>query len=252
MTSQRGLYLYAVVGGDAVPGEMPGVGGAPVETVQQGALTAVVSEVGLQQLAAAVEGSAPELLAELAQRHHAVVLAAMDAADRVLPLRLGTVLTGRDAAREFLDRRAGELSAGLRDVRACREWGLTIEASDTGGHVPDARPASNSDVRTGTAYLLRRREQLAEDQRRQTARAGAVAAVADTVRAVAVRAAAGRRSGGDVLLDESYLVRRAAERRFLAVVDDCGDLLGDQGLRLRVTGPWPPYSFVPASLRAAA
>ena len=264
MTGRRGLYLYAVVGSDiagsytgvgvhdAMAGDVLGVDDAPVETIKRAGLGAVVSEVGLDRLAAVVDGSDPQLLAGLAQRHHAVVLAAMDVVDRLLPLRLGTVLTGRDAADDFLDRRAGELSAALREVSACREWGVTINVSDTGEQVPasaTAEPGTGSDTGVGTAYLLRRRGQLLEDERRRVARADSVAAVAETVRAVAVRVAAGR-PGGGVLLDETYLVPHAAESRFLSIVDGCGDRLGEHGLRLRVTGPWPPYSFVPATLRA--
>jgi hypothetical protein len=255
MTQQRGLYLYAVVGFDtsaspALAGDILGVDDTAVATIEQDGLGAVVSEVDLEQLAAVVDGAEPDLLTGLAQRHHAVVLAAMDAVDRVLPLRLGTVLTGPDAARQFLDRRAGELSDGLREVDACREWGITIGQTDDA--IPTAAAAeggAGSDVGVGTAYLRRRREQIDEAQRRRAAQADVAAAVADAVRATAVRAAPGPRSAGGVLLDESYLVRRGSEDRFLTVVDDCGSQLRERGLRLRLTGPWPPYSFVPSTLR---
>jgi len=264
MTRRRGLYLYAVVGTNpaassagagvrhALAGDVLGVDDAPVHTIECDGLGAVVSEVDLQRLAAVVEGSAPDLLAGLAQRHHAVVLASMDAVDRVLPLRLGTVLTGQDAARQFLHQRVGELSAGLREVDGCHEWEIAIghedTVSDKGVPVPTA-PGTESDVNVGTAYLLRRRDQLVASQRRREAQAETVAAVADAVRALAERVAAGRRSGGGVLFDESYLVRRETEDRFLATVDGYGDRLQERGLRLRLTGPWPPYSFVPATLR---
>jgi hypothetical protein len=52
-------------------------------------------------------------------------------------------------------------------------------------------------------------------------------------------------SNGDaVVLNASYLVPAEAEESFAAAADRLGDELSDQGLVLRQSGPWPPYSFV--------
>ncbi len=250
MRPERGIYLYAVVPAAVDLGARTGVGDAPVETIAVGAVAAVASEVGTGQLAALNDDPGdPDALADLALTHEAVVRAAMAAGDAVLPFRLGTVLLDRDALRRFLDERSFELRTALERVAGCHEWGVKVTATAADDE-PVAEPvpaASQPGVGSGTAYLLRRREQLARGAERDRARTVVAGEVAGALRALALDSTPGRRADPGLLLDEGYLVPRPAEQDFLATADRYARALAAEHLALHVRGPWPPYSFaVPA------
>jgi hypothetical protein len=163
------------------------------------------------------------------------------AAGAVLPFRLGTVLVDRDAARRYLEERSDAIYLAMQQVAACQEWGVTVHhrASEVRAH---ADPIGGHDPgRPGTAYLARRRQELA----RAEAHRQAMSDAEGELRARAIDVAAGRTQQPDVVLDASYLVRRDGEPAFFEAVDRCGDLLLEQGLQLQLSGPWPPYSFAP-------
>ena len=46
------------------------------------------------------------------------------------------------------------------------------------------------------------------------------------------------------MLDAAFLVKRRDARRFKGTVNEAARPLGDRGLTLSLTGPWPPYHFV--------
>jgi hypothetical protein len=54
--------------------------------------------------------------------------------------------------------------------------------------------------------------------------------------------------GPALLLDAAFLVPRTRTARFRQAVRAQARRLADQGLRIRMTGPWPPYSFVSGRL----
>lgn len=242
MTPARGLYLYAVVPHAARIGEVRGIAGEPVEILRHARLGLVAGEVAVELLAGlGDESSDPARLGALARCHDEVVRTAGAAAGAVLPFRLGTVLVDRDAARRYLEQRADAIYPAMQQIAACHEWGVTVhdraaeiqaQADPTGPHDPG---------RPGTAYLARRRQEVA----RTEARRQAMSHVEGELRASAVDVAAGRTRQPDVVLDASYLVRCDGEPAFFAAVDRCGDLLLEQGLQLQLRGPWPPYSFAP-------
>ncbi len=242
MTPARGLYLYGLVPHGVQLGDVRGIAGEPIEIVPHARLGLVVSEVVVEVLAGLEdESSDPGMLGALARCHDEVVRTASAAAGAVLPFRLGTVLVDRDAARRYLDDRAEELYPVMQQVAACHEWGVTVHEPATEPRAPADPIASADPGRPGTAYLTRRRQEMA----RAEARRQAMSHVEGELRAKAIDAAAGRYRQPDVVLDESYLVRRDAEPAFFETVDRCGDLLLEQGLHLQLSGPWPPYSFAP-------
>ena len=53
------------------------------------------------------------------------------------------------------------------------------------------------------------------------------------------------RRGERIVLNLACLVRREGVEDFLAVVEQWNRGHAEQGVRLVVSGPWPPYHFVP-------
>lgn len=256
MTAGRALYLYAVVP-DGVRFEIvQGIDDEATEVVRGEQLGVVVSEVDLGILAQVNGAQDAEGLGVLARRHDTVVREAAAAADAVLPFRLGTVVSDRDAARQYLDSGADVLLPALRRVQGCGEWSVTVHG-DSRGRPPspaDAHPPTHEDLAApgaGTAYLRRRRRELGRLDELRRAKAQAGEDVAHALRAHAVDVTAGRARAHDALLCETYLVRRAAEAAFLAEVGRCESCLAEFQLSLELTGPWPPYSFAPGFVMKA-
>ncbi len=269
MAAERTVYIYAAALRPGEPGELVGVGNHPVELLHHSDLAIVLSDVRADDLSPATAESAdPRLLGELAQRHDAVIRSIGDVSASVLPFRLGIVLADRDAARRFVDSRADTLLSALTRVAGRDEWGITIRcpgattrsamAADVGR---ERVTMAGTGVRTGsgggggngsgTAYLRRRREQLGAAQQRQQSMARVADDVDARLRAVADDVT-GSPADGDVVLSRSYLVPRSLEARFVAEADACGDRLRDSGCALRVSGPWPAYSFVSAEVRVGS
>ncbi|WP_329409883.1 GvpL/GvpF family gas vesicle protein [Nocardia vinacea] len=256
MTEQVGVWLYAVTRATdaaAGSGSITGVAGEPVRAVVSDALAAFVGSVPLE-----VFGEQPlrrnledlDWLAATARAHDAVVSALVRRGPTV-PLRLATVFLDDERVRELLDTRRADFIAALTLVTGRTEWGVkayTDRATLTAA-VADARAASTGSGKgTGTAYLARRRAELSAQE---TVERDA-AERAEAVHARLVRhAAAGRRQAATdpalsgrrdwMVLNGTYLVDDDHAADFAATVNELGKEL--PGIRLEITGPWPPYSF---------
>ena len=162
-------------------------------------------------------------------RQEAVLEALME--DRtVLPLRYGTVLEDVDALYTMITRRQEQWLRALSRVHGCVEMG--IRAS-----VRQVEPLPSGHTESGTHYLARRSQVRERGQ-----------AVADAVHfpLAAISSTSDANIGSSVapLFTGSYLVREPDLDRFKQTVTR---LARDHPeLAVACTGPWPPYSFVPA------
>jgi hypothetical protein len=256
---------------------LTGVGEAKVRTATCSGLTALVSDVSIAEFGeAALRENLENLdwLDEVAREHHYVI----DAAVRMfplLPVRLATVYTGDDALRAALAEHNAQLLDALHRVGGRVEWGVKAYTAPEPGNAPaseagqgrgpgpqpdetgggpadgaadrDAGPSTGGGA--GLAYLRRRRSQL------NAAREAKVAAVsgAQAVHAgLSVKAADTRLhppqtavlSGvrQPMLLNAAYLLEPGDGVSFTAAV--AGQAAAHPELRIELTGPWPPYSFV--------
>ncbi len=226
---------------EGVPTLLPG---RSLETVTAGGLEAVASPVP-EDLVADEAMRDIDHVGRLA-RAHDKVLRALAERTTVVPARLGSLYPSRQAVAAMLDRHRGELSAALDSLSGRSEWGLKVYRGPT-----ETAPAPRADaLQTGTAYLRRRQ---AERRQREADQDAAARMVADLHRAVAAAAHATvtrppqhpKVSGvrAPMLLNAAYLVDVAHQETFTAVVRDLADRHREEGLRVQLTGPWPPYSF---------
>ncbi|NYF55600.1 GvpL/GvpF family gas vesicle protein [Micromonospora purpureochromogenes] len=245
-----GAWLHGVVRDPdpAALAAVPGMDGGPVRAVRAAGLAAVVSaapltEYGEEALRRNLEDLA--WLERAARAHHAVV-DALSRAGAVVPARLATVHHDDTRVAAMLAERQAELAAALHRLTGRGEWGVK------GYVVPGALPrteATGGGGGAGAAYLRRRRAELtARDQGQRIAGEAAAAVHA----ALAGYAAAARRhapqdrrlSGAPtaMVLNGAYLVETAGVEGFAALVRELADRHPE--IRLELTGPWPPYSFV--------
>jgi Gas vesicle synthesis protein GvpL/GvpF len=247
MTYQHAIWGYAVakqVSPDRLAG-LTGVAGQPVRTVTGGGLTAAVSTVSLAEFGEQPLRQRLEDLAWLeatARAHHQVIEAL---ARPVLPLRLATIYHDDGSVTGLLAERQAELAAALDDMTARAEWGVKLFAAERPA-APDAPGPPGAGP--GLSYLRRRRHQLSAQEQARQAGAALAEQVHAELRGMAaaaqLRPAQAAELTGEhrttMLLNATYLVDDDAAARFAAAVRGLGQR---HGVRIELTGPWPPYSF---------
>ncbi len=261
--SETGLYVYGLVPRGALERapDLPGVDSArPVELRCEGGICAIVSRVDLDRFD---EEPLRERLADMdwverTARRHQEVLDAVLAACTPIPMRLCTVYQDDAGLRRMLDEHQEGLLAALTELSGTLEWGVQAF------HVPETpaappRPGGQpGETASGTAYLQTRLRQrhAAEHAEAEIARACEELHDALSGLALAARLGAPQRpeaSGRDtpMVLNAVYLVANADRARFTQRTAQLGSALAPRGVALRLTGPWAPYSFVPAAVGGA-
>jgi hypothetical protein len=259
-----GWYLYGVVAAEEAPAARLENATAvdpqhPVALVVEGPLAGVASRVSLEEFD---ETALPQRLGDAAWveqkvRAHEQVLEGVLEAVSVVPCRFCTVYRTEAELRRFLAERGDELTRALDRVAGRVELGVKAfidrERFATGNDAVRELAERVSQAEGGRAYLEGRR--LAQLVSQELARFGAEVAAALDER---LRAAAedGVRLGlqrpevsgreEDMVLNSAYLVADGPRfgRELAALAAD----FRERGVELELTGPWPPYNFVPAEL----
>lgn len=191
-------------------------------------------------------------LAPRASRHEAIVRAANARAD-VMPLGFGGVFSSGDTLARTLDEHREDIDDFFVDAAGCDEWSLKAIV-DRERKIERARTRLAKDRTSdeGHAYLVRRKL----DAEAESAAAELVIdrvselidALGDSVVAALERPVidTDEDDGRWTVAHVALLVPRDELTRFDAALDDRGNALDDDGIDLELTGPWAPYSFVPA------
>ncbi|MGW8330101.1 GvpL/GvpF family gas vesicle protein [Streptomyces sp. NPDC055897] len=245
------LYVYAVTRPftAALPDAVRALDGQPPALIEHRGLCAAVSRVPAEYFdAAPLRAHLEDLdwLSEVARNHQAVI-AALATVSCPVPLRLATVCRDEDGVRRLLDSGSARFESAIERLDGRVEWGVKVYAEPA----PPERlaPAPELTAATGRDYLRRR---LGQRQNRDQSwqRAGALSRALHAElceRAEAGRLhppQSGRLSGapGENVLNAAYLVPRERSDEFVATVRDRTPQ--GEGVRVELTGPWAPYSFV--------
>ena len=226
MSADTGVWTYAITEDGCLSGPdgevdlswLTGVGEAQVRTATGSGLTVLVSDVSLAEFGeAALRQKLANLdwLDEVAREHHYVI----DAAARLfplLPVRLATVYSGDAALRAALADHNRQLLDTLRRVGGRVEWGVKAYAA------PEAEPGN-------------------AERGAQAVHAGLTARAID-VRLNPPQSAQLSAVRRPMLRNAAYLLDAADGVSFTAAV--AGHATAHPELRIDLTGPWPPYSFV--------
>lgn len=218
-----GLYVYCLGrSGHPEPGQVTGIGGAPVRDERIADLRVWVSDLS-RPPAASLDGI---------RAHNAVVEAAATEATP-LPFRFGQWFATRNDLVRSLDERGVVLRSRLEHVAGALEYGVRI--------VDPAHQPPVADRASGTAYMegLARRARAVElDRDRGRAVAEALRGWLDSV----VRDERVHLGGGGTLASLAHLVDRHDTGNYERLVREYPANRPD--LRFLFTGPWPPYGFV--------
>jgi Gas vesicle synthesis protein GvpL/GvpF len=242
ISERTSLYLYAVVpSADARRAVLPEgvVPGRTVETIEDGELAAVVSRVDASRISAGTEDV--KAVTSLARRHDDV-LTALAGQATIVPFRSGSVCASKGDVHRMLATERDRLYELVNELYERDEFGVQVVVS-----ADELEPASEHSVPEdgGATYLQRKVDKRRESEGRGDAEREAADAIHERLTALAVRwqAVSSRSNRTDVVSNCSYLVGGRDADEFLAEADRLRAEHDSSGLGVRVTGPWPPYSF---------
>jgi hypothetical protein len=266
-TEALAWYLYGVAGSDELSSAPPVVGvdpAYPLSTVREGSVAAIVSNVVIDDFGES------ELRAHLADmewvertaRAHEHVLDEIGRRATVIPMRMCSVYRTEGGVREMLKREAGALERTLSELQGKREWAVKVfatgsRAARSDGEGERSDPDGDGDG-AGAAYMERRRRDLERADRAGQLIEEAAAQIHERLCAVATdgliapsqrREASGH--AGEMVLNGVYLVADASYDAFEEKLRTLEAEVEDLGVELELTGPWPAYNFVSATIGAA-
>ena len=193
--------------------------------------------------------------------HQAVVDAATEEFGTPVPFRFDTVVQGDDdTVRSWLREQRDRLADVLADLEGCAEYRIEVmvdeETLDDHLAASDDRlqelAARREDSEEGTAFLVDKQYDKRLKELRRDRRAARTASLAEDVAAHA-REVRELDDPSTTLGDtpdregtvQARLTLLADEEGVDAVGSILDEVAAEEGVSVRFTGPWPPYSFVP-------
>lgn len=247
-TKAQPRYVYGVVRAGGTAPAIEGIAGAPLELVADGDVAALTSVAPDHYLEAGRE----ELLT------HSRVLEAALEKGTVLPMRFGVVLPDTETLRtDLLDGHHDELAGQLEEMDGkvelalkglYHEQAVLQEIVTEDREIAALRKAISGKPEAATYFERIRLGELvaaafAAHQERDSA------AIVEALRPRAVAVAVGEPIHERMAVNASFLVDRAKLDAFDRALEEVGKREADR-IRLRLTGPLPPHSFVELGVAA--
>jgi hypothetical protein len=273
-TAVRSLfYLYGVLDTRDVPRSLKerqllSLGDAhPVYGLETGRLVAAVSRVPASQFAEApLNGLMSDLasLAPYAVRHEEVIRGLISDGAPLVPMTFGTVYRSEAAIQKMLEARSDEIHELLESLRGKAEWTLKVFVSEQALKTAARRvsptlkalDAQAAAAAPGRAYLLARQIEGIADSESDRVLADALNDIFTRLALACARGrlddvAAGDGSEIQLVGKAAYLVAWDAATEFEQTLVAVEAEYAPLGLRLELTGPWAPYSFVSGETTAS-
>jgi len=262
-TAQKVLYLFCFARAHLMREiEGAGVDGSPSLWVFRAAtdLCAIVSEVPLEDFCGAAAELRMQDLAWVAPRalRHEEVVEKVRRQSPVLPVSFGTLFSSRESLGEFLGLHYQTISKFLDRVADQDEWSvkglldrkragrslisesIAVQQAQLDSLPPGTRYFQEQRIRAAaetelSLWLYRACRQVESDLREQ---------VSD-ICVCPVVPSKPPESGIEVVANWAFLLPKSSTAAFRARIDRLNANHAPHGLIFELSGPWPPYRFVP-------
>ena len=253
--NENATYVYCLVAAGRrpvlrkVPRGLPGTGAIRLVEVDRG-LWLVVADAPLNRYGAdAINAKLSDLdwVSRLAVDHEAVIEAFIGT-KAVLPMKLFTLFSSDQRAKDHIVEERRRIDAVLKRVAKRVEWGVRV-VLDRGKALAKRRIAKPASVSSGISYLAHKKGQRdAVSELAKRARSVVTELYDDLARSAALARHRPQSEvpvqGGPLLLDAAFLVPQSKSSRFRTIAERHAHALSSSGYRVTVSGPWPPYSFI--------
>lgn len=234
-----GRYLYCVVAAEDADFDAEGIEDEPVYAVEADGIAAIV-----HACESLYDADDPDTVREWLLDHQSVVDEAGERFGTPLPFRFDTIITGDDeAVREWLRDARDDLESFLAEFAGYWEYRVEIVRTDDPEFDDERLDELREEVEEaseGRAFLVEK--QL--DERRKELRRAADAEIAtdarDRLEPLVREFEAAENPDG--VASFSLLAHEDDEE---AVGEQLDAVADNEGIEVRFTGPWPPYSFAP-------
>jgi len=215
-----------------------GVNAAPVLSYPSGEFAVVVSEFD----------RVAEKLEDKAVLEHARVVSVCFRTGTVLPFRFGTLFDSDEALRQAVraNRRAFGLSVARLRGKAEMHLKLMVRDGSLRGALADVQLPDT----VGGEYLIKLREKASKDRERQTKARALSVQVHKMFNPLEEEVSCKRVNTDGMLIDIAHLIDSKSVEKYQNRYSSAAKQL--KNCELSVSGPWPPYHFLPGKLRTVA
>ena len=235
----EGRYLYCVVSADGADFRTDGVENEPVYVVEADGIAAVV-----HACESLYDTDDPQRVRKWLLDHQSVVDAAGERFGTPLPFRFDTVIAGDDGTvREWLEGARDGIESHLADLADHWEYRVEVVRIDDPAFDDDRLDELRAEAEAadeGRSFLV---EKQIEERKRELRRAADAEIAADArERLDPLARELDVDESADAVASFSLLAREDDER---ALGERLDAVAACEGIEVRFTGPWPPYSFAP-------
>jgi hypothetical protein len=215
-----------------------GVNGAAVLSYPSGEFTVIVSEYDR-------DGS------QLGEKHvleHARVVSVCFRSGTVLPFRFGTIFDTDEALRQAVRANRRTFGQSVARLKGKAEMHLKVLVRD--GSLRTAMPDVVLPNTVGGEYLVKLREKASKDRERQTKARALSVQVHKLFNPLEEEISCKRVDSDGMLIDIAHLIDSKSVEKYQNRYNSAAKQL--KNCELLISGPWPPYHFLPGKLRTVA
>ena len=216
-----------------------GVNGAPVLSYPSGEFAVVVSEYDRGNDAKFDEKHVLE---------HARVVSVCFRTGTVLPFRFGTIFDSDDALRQAV--RANRRTFGQSVARLRGKSEMHLKVVVRGGSLREVMENITLPDTVGGEYLSKLREKASRERERQTKARALSVQVHKLFNPLEEEVSCKRVDPDGMLIDIAHLIDSKSVEKYQNRYSSAAKQL--KNCELAISGPWPPYHFLPGKLRTVA
>src|SRR5271169_331300 len=215
-----------------------GVNSAPVLSYPSGEFAVVVSEYDRSS----------QKIEDKAVLEHARVVSVCFRSGTVLPFRFGTIFDTDDALRHAVRSNRRAFGQSVARLRGKAEMHLKLRVKD--GSLREAMAEIVLPDTVGGDYLIKLREKASQDRERRTKARALSVQVHKLFNPLEEEISCKRVDSDGMLIDIAHLIDSRSVEKYQNRYSSAAKQL--KNCEVAISGPWPPYHFLPGKLRTVA